>query len=78
MNLSTILMLAVGMLSIFAVFAYVISLGHRFFGPIVPLSSHIDKLISGDYSARVKLRKGDELHELADKLNKLAAILEKS
>jgi len=77
MNLGTAYMMIVGLISVFGIFAYTISLGHRFFGPVIPLKAQIDKMIQGDFSARVNLRKGDELHELAHKLNELAASLEK-
>lgn len=52
---------------------------HKLVGPFRPLERQLDALIEGDYSARVKLRKGDVdlLTNYADKLNKLSEELEK-
>lgn len=49
---------------------------HRFYGPIVPIQRHIESLIKGDYSSRINLRKGDELVEIGESLNKLAETLQ--
>lgn len=67
----------------FAVIAGVLSIywgirvSHRIYGPLIPLRRHIDKLIEGDYSARVRLRKSDDMVELCDAMNELAEALEK-
>lgn len=53
-----------------------IKLSHRIYGPMIPLNRHIEKLIEGDYKSRVRLRKGDELTELSEALNRLATALE--
>ena len=70
-------MVLTGLISLFGIFAFSISLGHRFFGPLVPLNAQLDRMMAGDYSKRAGLRKGDELHELAAKINALAEKLEK-
>jgi HAMP domain-containing protein len=49
---------------------------HRIFGPTVPIRRHIQKLIAGDYSSRIRLRSGDEFKALAAELNTLAEKLE--
>lgn len=45
---------------------------HRVYGPLIPIVRHIRKLAEGDYASRVRLRKGDELEEVAGALNELA------
>lgn len=50
---------------------------HRIYGPLVPILRHIRRLNSGDYASRVHLRGKDEMGELAEALNELAATLEK-
>ncbi|MEE9322636.1 MAG: hypothetical protein V3U76_19500 [Granulosicoccus sp.] len=51
---------------------------HRMIGPIRPFTRHVDSLISGDYSSRVNLRKGDlDMYvEYGEKLNQLAVSLD--
>jgi len=48
---------------------------HRFLGPQVPIRRHIAALIEGNYGSSCHLRKGDELQELTEDLNELAATL---
>ena len=50
---------------------------HRIAGPIYRIISFVRGLTSGNYSARLRLRKGDDLQDLADALNELAEKLEK-
>jgi len=49
---------------------------HRLIGPAVAITRHIRALKEGLYAHRVRLRKNDELEDLADELNELAEILE--
>ncbi len=49
---------------------------HRLIGPTVAMKRHLEALIGGDYSSRVKLRKSDAFGDLAHQLNALAASLE--
>lgn len=59
-------------------FVYIgIRLSHRIAGPIFRIENYIDKLMSGDYSQDLTLRKGDELQSIADKLSKLSQKLRK-
>lgn len=53
-----------------------IRLSNRIYGPLIPLLRHIQNLKQGIYSSRVVLRQNDELTELRDALNELAATLE--
>lgn len=48
---------------------------HRIFGPLVPIRRQVQNLIKGDYDFQIKLRKNDELKELAEELNALAVSL---
>ena len=50
---------------------------HRMIGPMLPIMRHVKALQEGFYSHRVKLRRYDSFHELADELNVLAETLEK-
>ena len=52
---------------------------HRLIGPLRPFVRHVEKLTAGDYTNRVRLRKGDlEMYqEYADRLNDLAEKLER-
>ena len=53
---------------------------HKVIGPLTPINGHIDSLVAGDYQHRLALRKNDLplIKEQAEKLNALAASLEKS
>ena len=53
-----------------------VRLSNRIYGPLVPMLRHIQNLKQGIYSSRVVLRQNDELIELRDALNELAAALE--
>lgn len=53
-----------------------LKLSHRIFGPLVPISRHINELKNGNYSSRVQLRKNDFMLELKDELNELAEKLQ--
>lgn len=50
---------------------------HRFYGPQVSLLRQIDELKKGNFSARVHLRRADELTDIQNGLNELAESLEK-
>jgi len=53
-----------------------VRMSNRIYGPLVPMLRHIQNLKNGIYSSRVVLRQHDELVELRDALNDLAAALE--
>ncbi len=53
-------------------FAIGVWYSHRIVGPLIPIRNFLNKLIEGDYTAQVRLREKDELHDLASHLNTLA------
>lgn len=73
------IVLFTGILSVFSAVIMIfvwLRLNQKVFGPLVPLLRHIQALKEGKFEARVKLRKNDELTEVRDALNDLAASLE--
>jgi signal transduction histidine kinase len=56
---------------ILIIFAYCIIITHRIAGPIYRLEETIDKLSKGEKADFIVLRDGDELTDLANKMNKL-------
>jgi len=52
-----------------------VKLSHRIYGPLVPFTRHITQLKNGHYSARMNLRRTDDMVELKDALNSLAEAL---
>jgi hypothetical protein len=51
---------------------------HKLVGPTVAFRRHIRLLREGGYHARTFLRKGDAFREVAEELNQLSEVLEKS
>lgn len=51
---------------------------HRIAGPIYRMESDIDRVLSGETHARVRLRRGDAFPELAEKVNELIERLDDS
>lgn len=49
---------------------------HRVYGPIYRISKCVDEVRQGRFATRIKLRDGDHLTELADKLNDFLEWLE--
>jgi len=49
---------------------------HRIAGPVYRMKVFLTGVISGDYTKRLKLRKSDELTDLADVINRLVDKLE--
>ncbi|MBN1353106.1 MAG: hypothetical protein JW994_00355 [Candidatus Omnitrophica bacterium] len=45
---------------------------HKIAGPIYRMIKFLDGMVAGDYSQRIHLRKGDELQDVADAINRLA------
>ncbi len=52
-----------------------IFLTHRFLGPQVAIKRHVEELLDGNYESVCRLRKHDELSEIAAGLNRLAAAM---
>ena len=50
---------------------------HRGFGALSRIEDALDHVIKGNYSLRLKLRKGDILIPLTDRINKIIELLEK-
>ena len=63
---------------IFVIAAFSIIFSHRIAGPIYRFEQTLDKLIQGEDVEVIKLRPGDELEELATKLNELIGMVKKS
>ncbi|HWU42437.1 MAG TPA: HAMP domain-containing protein [Bdellovibrio sp.] len=59
-------------------FVFALSLTHRFFGPMVPISRHLEELKKGNFQSRIKLRDKDELYDLSQQLNQLTEEFEKN
>jgi signal transduction histidine kinase len=74
-EISLYLVLSALCLTVFAIVTGVI-LSHRLYGPLVSIKRHIAHLREGDYSARLQLRSSDDMSEMRDSLNDLAAALE--
>ncbi|MFA5361651.1 MAG: hypothetical protein WC335_00160 [Candidatus Omnitrophota bacterium] len=51
---------------------------HRTLGALPRMEETVDKIIKGDYSLRITLRKEDIMHSFVDKLNKVFELLQKS
>ncbi len=49
---------------------------HRSLGPIPRLEIILDKIINGDYTLRLSIRKNDITHSFVDRINKVLALLE--
>ena len=74
-EVSLLILLSASLLSVFSLVAGIL-LSHRFFGPLVSIKRQIASLREGQYSSRLQLRSTDELTEVKDSLNDLAAALE--
>ncbi|NRA66607.1 MAG: hypothetical protein HRU19_19115 [Pseudobacteriovorax sp.] len=59
------------------IFSVVFHVTHKYYGPLVSINRFIEGVSKGDCSQRVVIRKGDELQELAENLNKMAEGLQK-
>lgn len=57
-------------------FAVVFRVTHKYYGPLVSIERFVESMANGDYSQRVIIRRGDELQELANRLNLMAENLE--
>ena len=57
-------------------FATIFKLTHQIYGPLVAIKRFLEQLKKGDYSARIVIRKGDDLQNLVKDLNELAEALE--
>ena len=58
-------------------FATILRLTHRIYGPLVSIKRFLNELKRGNFSARVNIRKDDDLQDLVKDLNELAESLDK-
>jgi HAMP domain-containing protein len=63
--------------SLLLILGVIISLTHRYYGPIIAIERFVDNMTAGHYESKIALRKKDELQELASKLNAMAVALQK-
>jgi HAMP domain-containing protein len=64
--------------AVFVIFAFSIVISHRIAGPLLRIQRTIDRVIQGEDVEPLKLRKKDELKELAGKINDLMELVKKS
>jgi sensor histidine kinase YesM len=60
---------------IFVITAFSLVFSHYIAGPLYRLERTIDELVSGKNVRLIRLRKGDELKELAEKINALIRVM---
>lgn len=53
-----------------------IFVSHKIAGPVFRFEESAKTIANGDFSLRIRLRKGDELHDLADAFNRMSESLE--
>lgn len=64
----------VGFFSILLIITFVVL--HRTLGPIPRMEKILEKIINGDYSLRINVRKKDLIRPFVDKLNRVLQLLE--
>ena len=74
-NIGLIGLLALAFVATMTYFIFKIT--HRYYGPLVSIERFVEQLTVGNYTARVIIRKGDELQSLVRRLNSMADSLEK-
>lgn len=74
-TLTAHVLVAAAALSFFAIVTGVL-VSHALFGPLVSIKRHIAHLREGQYNSRLSIRSTDDLGEMKDALNDLAAALE--
>ena len=65
------------LLFIVVIFAVVLRMTHKYYGPLVSIERFVDEISGGKYFARVTVRQGDELQRMAGKLNLMAENLQR-
>lgn len=58
-----------------AALAFTSRILHRFIGPVVPITRHVERLAAGDYGVELQTRQNDEMQDVAASLNKLSEVL---
>ncbi len=64
--LAIILPVAFLLLAIISIF-----ISHRIAGPLFRLKMYMEKVQNGDYTVKLKFRKGDAIHDVADSFNQM-------
>ena len=62
---------------IFILLSVVFRMTHKYYGPLVSIERFAESISGGKYFERVAIRKGDELTDLVEKLNRMAVELER-
>ncbi len=63
---------------VFVITAFSIVFSHRIAGPIYRLEKTLDRLIRGEDVETIRLRRGDALKELVEKINNLISMVKQS
>ena len=71
-----VLVLIASAIFVVGVFAMTVLVTHRTYGAAVGVRRHLWEIRDGDYSTRLKLRDSDNLTELVDPFNEMAAALD--
>lgn len=65
-------MLVIGLIPLFILLLlWGLILSHRFAGPIMRIERDLDRILEGNYSIRLKVRKNDDIKGIIDRLNRL-------
>lgn len=62
---------------ILALFVVIFRTTHKYYGPLVSIDRFVHSIRDGDYTRRIVIRRGDELQNLVNNLNEMAASLER-
>ncbi len=68
--LAVVALLVLGFVATTLLFA--VSYTHKIYGPLVSINRYLDEIIEGKKPAKLVLREGDQLQDLATKLNIIA------
>ena len=62
---------------ILVIASFTILISHRLAGPLFRIQRTIDEVVRGEDAEDIRLRKNDELKELAEKINELIGVIRK-
>ncbi len=74
-KINLILLLGIPVISL-VILIWGVFISHRIAGPIYRLEKDLEKVANGDFSWRIKIRKKDELHSVAEGINKILKKME--
>ena len=69
-RINTLLILVLPPILALLLWAAIVS-SHRFAGPIERLDSELERILKGDHEHRIRMRKNDDLKQIAEKINAL-------